>query len=230
MSDETIYPTHQCFDDTVDFLNDLAARGAPPEVLRSYTVVHGICLMPPDGEPYAHGWLECDGFVIQAGIYWGRRIYYRTTVEELRAARLVWDETRYTLDEVIALDALDGDAGLPPYRADYKALCNDKRSDRPGEPRVWQAPPMAIIDAWFYESTRAMDRICSPCRERLRGKGADLRTTLERMDRVEENYDGSPEAIEFMTASTVSAEAFAWELYRLLCDDCKRYVPAPPRF
>ena len=49
--EETIGPTHECFDDLVDFLNDLAERGAPREVLMKYTVVHGICLMPPNGEP-----------------------------------------------------------------------------------------------------------------------------------------------------------------------------------
>jgi hypothetical protein len=146
--EETIGPTHECFDDLVDFLNDLAERGAPREVLMKYTVVHGICLMPPNGEPYAHGWLECDGFAIQAGIYRGERIYFRVRVEEYRAARFVWDETRYTLDEVLELDSLEGEARLPPYRPEYKALCNDKLPERPGEPRVWTSPSMKIVDAW----------------------------------------------------------------------------------
>lgn len=141
--DNTIHPTHECFDDIADFLNDLAERGATREELTQYTVVHGLCLMPPNGEPYAHGWLERDGFAIQAGIYRGERIYFRVPVEEYRASRFVWDETRYTLDEVLELDLHD----RPPYRAEYKGLCSDTRPE-PREPREWPAPPMTIVDAW----------------------------------------------------------------------------------
>jgi hypothetical protein len=133
--ENVIRPTHECFDDVTEFFNRLAVAGATATELEQFTIVHAICLRPPTGEPYAHGWIERDGFVIQAGIYEGRKIYYKIRRDDLLRSRVVWDETRYTVYEMIELeDAL----GFPPYRDEYRALCADVRPDR-GGPKEWPA-------------------------------------------------------------------------------------------
>jgi hypothetical protein len=151
--DEAIYPTRHCFDDLVDFLNDLAVNGASGAELIRYTVVEGICLKPPDGDPSPHGWLECDGYAIEAGIYKGERIFYRVPIADFRVSHRVWDETRYSLHEVLAL----GRRGkLPPYRDDYRALCADVRPPRLGEVTAWPAAIRPLnIERWHRKVPRS---------------------------------------------------------------------------
>jgi len=117
---EAFYPTHHCFDDVVDFLNNLAVTGACREELLEYTVVHGVYLAPPNGEPVAHAWLERAGLVVQAGIYKGERIYYSVPREEFLAMFKIWDETRYTVIEALELDSR---MGRPPWVPEYRELC-----------------------------------------------------------------------------------------------------------
>jgi len=128
-SDEPIYPTHRCFDDIVDFFRDLAEKGTPAAVLNRFTVVHGI-LLSPEGEPYAHGWVERDdGLVIQTGIYRGERILFALEREEFLVSHMVWDETRYTLREVLRNDRT---LGYPPWIPEYRDLCSSEK-------RAWHA-------------------------------------------------------------------------------------------
>lgn len=119
MTDDTIYPTHRCFDDVADFFNGLIMFGI--EELRRYTVVHGVMLAPSDGEPHAHAWVERDGMVIQAGIQRGRRIIFRQRRAEFLARVKIFDETRYTIDEAIDLSRRHGGSG--PWNPDYVPLC-----------------------------------------------------------------------------------------------------------
>lgn len=130
--EETIYPTHRCFDDVTDFLNDLAKRGAQREQLIRYTVVHGI-MLAPDGTPFAHAWLEQDDagerIIIQGAIYKGERGWLRMTRSEFLERSKVWDETRYTLDECLHLDRVRGPG---PWVPEYRRLCgNERREWRP---------------------------------------------------------------------------------------------------
>lgn len=152
MNDEAIYPTKRCFDDLVDFLNDLAVNGASAAELIRYTVVEAICLKPPDGQPFPHGWLECDGFAIEAGIYRGDRIFYRVPIPDFRASHRVWDETRYSLREVLAMSRL---GKFPPYRAEYKALCADVRPPRPDEVMEWPAARLLNLERWHRKVPRS---------------------------------------------------------------------------
>lgn len=73
--------------------------------------------------------------------------------------------------------------------------------------------------------------VCASCIARLREKSDELTATIERMDRTDRNRDDvSIEAMEALVTCTGRAEVFAWELYRSLCDDCKKFVPPPPEF
>jgi hypothetical protein len=128
-----IYPTHCCFDDVTDYLNRLAAAGATRDVLVTYTVVHGIVVLP-DGTPFAHGWLEHEGEVIEGGIYEGERVWIRMTRADFEGLHAVFDETRYTLDEVLRLDR---EHGPGPWKPEYIALCSsDRKVWRPAKPNV----------------------------------------------------------------------------------------------
>lgn len=122
----TIYPTHTCFDDVVDYLNQIAYRGASREELLAYTVVHGILVMP-DGSRFAHAWLEHDGKILDGGIYQGERVWIEYSLTEFRGLHVVEDETRYTLPDA---ERLDDEFGPGPWKPKYRALCSDKR-------RVW---------------------------------------------------------------------------------------------
>lgn len=138
--DETIYPTHECFDDVVIFMNGVAEAGAARAELLRYTIVHAIVLAPND-EPYSHAWLEHeDGRAIQGGIYKGERFFYSANREEFRAKVRIVKETRYNMDEVLALDR---ELGPGPWVSEYKALCGGGR-------RVWvdegEAPRWSSVE------------------------------------------------------------------------------------
>jgi hypothetical protein len=123
---ESIYPTHECFDDVVGYLNALAETGMDPHYLNAvFTIVHGICLHP-NGRPFSHAWVEMGGDVIQAGIHRGERIYFSMPRAVFRASARVYDETRYTLRDVIFLARKTGRPS-GPWVPEYWALCNDVR-------------------------------------------------------------------------------------------------------
>jgi hypothetical protein len=140
--DEPIYPTHQCFDDVANFYNELVAGGACASEIRRHITVHGI-MFTPDGEPYAHGWIEVEPsrLVIQGGIRLGRRIFYGMRRADFLRSLPVWDETRYTIDECMELQRR---CGMPPWREEYRVLCGDTR-DTPLKSRQWKAPPAPIL-------------------------------------------------------------------------------------
>jgi len=129
-NDEPIYPTHHCFDDCADFMNELYESGAYSE-LAVYTIVHGIILAPPDGEPHAHAWIEKDGFVIGRGIYKGKSIWYKVKRADFVRDARVWDETRYTFKEAVRMSYTLGGSG--PWVPEYLALCGSDES------HVWKA-------------------------------------------------------------------------------------------
>lgn len=144
MNVPTIYPTHSCFDDVTNFLNMLALRLGSRAELERYTVVHAICLRP-DGSPYAHGWIECEGMAITAGLLNGRYVFYRMDREEYRRARCVWDETRYTVPEMIEAEDAHG---LPPYVPEYRALCTDINPSSDDTPKQWPVVVESPIEVW----------------------------------------------------------------------------------
>jgi hypothetical protein len=128
--DVTLHPTHNCFDDVIDYINMLAKGGMHPEEIdRRYTIVHGIMLLP-DGKPVSHAWLEQGGVVTFAGLYKGERVYVSADRAEYVRYAMVYDETRYTVRETCELQRRTGWMG--PWKPEYRALCGDvQRGETP---------------------------------------------------------------------------------------------------
>jgi hypothetical protein len=138
----TIAPTHTCFDDVLEYLEQLATAGAPARVIARFVVVHAICLAPDD-QQYVHAWLECDGLVTQAGILNGERIYYTVPLEVLRDRVRVVEQTRYSVQQAMLENLRTGHYG--PWVERYRALAGHGDA----EPRVWdpQQPEfMALVE------------------------------------------------------------------------------------
>lgn len=119
MTKPFLYPTGTCFDDCVEILCTLSV-----DELRRAEIVHGICL--GDEAPYAHGWIELDGEVWQAGIFEGERVYYRVPVETFLAACRVQCSTRYTVQQASDEERRTGKLG-GPWVPEYEALCGGGR-------------------------------------------------------------------------------------------------------
>lgn len=123
----TILPTHSCFDDSLDFIEarvKIRIQDADTLVL-----VHGICTAP-DGDRYAHAWVEEAGLVWDSGLLDGVPIYYSCTVEEFTKARGVQQTTRYTVREALRENYRTNMYG--PWKPEYLALCQSG-----GRPRVF---------------------------------------------------------------------------------------------
>lgn len=136
-------PTHTCFDDVLEYLEELALRGVPPREIARYVIVHAICVAP-DGVLFAHGWLECNGQVIQGGILDGQRVFYAIPLADFRSLFQVAEQTRYTAMQAIAENMRTGHFG--PWVEQYREL---SVADPDAEKQVWdpQRPPlMAVVE------------------------------------------------------------------------------------
>src|SRR5687768_16933600 len=96
----TIYPTHTCFDDALDYLVLLHDAGEP---FAHLIIVHALCLV--GNELAAHAWLEdlADDTCIFAGTLRGKTGYCMVDRAVYRTGLRIQDETRYSVAE--ALDA-----------------------------------------------------------------------------------------------------------------------------
>jgi hypothetical protein len=128
-----IHPTHRCFDDAIEFCEQMA-REDPAQAL-TLVVVHGIVLVPEDqptdvtdaqpGERSVHAWVETpDGKVWDAGIHEGERIQFAVDRDEYYAHYRVQETTRYTLLELLEHNRASGHYG--PWRPEYQALCRNR--------------------------------------------------------------------------------------------------------
>lgn len=126
----TIYPTHACFDDAVEYVNALAERGASREEIETYTLVHAI-VIAPDGERIAHAWLEHEEEFIQAGIYNSEKVWMRMDQEEFSRAYNVELQLRYSISEAVNLMI---EQGPGPWDPRIRVL-----SDAPAdENKIWK--------------------------------------------------------------------------------------------
>lgn len=115
-----IYPTHKCFDDALDFLEELARQKNP--ALYRMRLVHGICLHPDDGHEYAHAWVEQDGTcVIFSGILNGKFGYFAASIEEYYPDAKVQETTKYTPFEAWRENHRTNHYG--PWIEKYQRLC-----------------------------------------------------------------------------------------------------------
>lgn len=117
-----IYPTHHCFDDALDFIEELAKQNNP--MIHRMRVVHAICLAPDDHQ-YAHAWVEQDEkFVIFAGILDGKKEWFGAEVGEYYAEHRVQETTKYKPREAVAENWKHNTYG--PWIERYKNLCAPK--------------------------------------------------------------------------------------------------------
>jgi hypothetical protein len=122
--EDCIFSTRQCFDDALDFLTAVLVANPQdaPELRRSLKLVHGICLAP-DGQPYAHAWVEDDrtGQCIFRGIQQGALHYFGAPRADYYAELRVQERTRYSLRAAAQHNRQYGTYG--PWLPKYRALC-----------------------------------------------------------------------------------------------------------
>lgn len=113
-----ILPTHTCFDDALDLCMALARQS--PTLRYTLYLVHGICIAP-DGEHYAHAWVEDGPWCLFTGIYEGSRQHFQAARAEYYADLQITERTRYRLKTAIRHNHASGHFG--PWQARYRALC-----------------------------------------------------------------------------------------------------------
>lgn len=123
-----LQPTNTCFDDALDFLDHLLREAADlgrEDFEDRFVLVHGICRCP-EGELYAHAWVEQDGALVwQAGLAFAFKVYVSQRAQEFYAERRVVEFTRYTVKEAIAINDETGHYG--PWKEKYRRLCKNAR-------------------------------------------------------------------------------------------------------
>jgi hypothetical protein len=120
--DDTIYPTHTCFTDAMEFLVDVVKHA--PATMDEYTLVHAVCL-PGSDRAYAHAWIERrtpkGTEAWQSGIWRRHRVQYAVMAseleQELRPQR-IW---RYSIEDASALNRETGMLG--PWVRELEDLC-----------------------------------------------------------------------------------------------------------
>lgn len=111
-----ILPTHRCFDDALEYLEDLIR--AQDACVWSHRLVHGIVKLS-DGLT-AHAWVERGDDVIQCGILGGERIYYTMHWDEFQRELQPQAMTRYTIREAWEQNKRHGTYG--PWEQRYLDL------------------------------------------------------------------------------------------------------------
>ena len=120
-------PTGTCFDDALDFVSELLAASTGDAKLRwiqQLIIVHGICITP-DGEPYAHAWVEHLEKVWQGTLLQGQRAFYPTQREKFYEERRVMESTRYTVREAMRMNEQHDNFG--PWEERYLRLVLPRR-------------------------------------------------------------------------------------------------------
>lgn len=131
MDVKSLYPTHTCFDDALDFLQAQVRRTPLIVWTTEWKLVHAIC-HPPGKNPYSHAWIER---TVPSGIdcyFWGRANSPDGPIVQAVAEK---DEfykefyvtshiTRYTLREVYDQNTIHGTFG--PWEERYQVLTRQR--------------------------------------------------------------------------------------------------------
>jgi hypothetical protein len=138
-----ILPTYRCFDDAMELI-EMRLAETPTLVQRDEAIylVHAICVAQ-DGTRYAHGWVEEDGQVWDAGLLHGARVYFAVAPPEYYAAKQVEEATRYTLREVYRENVASGHYG--PWKPAYLALVGQGDRRILGALRIASAPGLKEV-------------------------------------------------------------------------------------
>jgi hypothetical protein len=113
MTELTIYPTHTCFDDALEYC-ELIAKREGKQSLQQLTLVHAIVLHPEGpraGQPYAHAWIEEGDEAIFAGILNGEKVYCVVDRIEYAERLRVQHAWRYTMREAHMMNKQHGTYG-----------------------------------------------------------------------------------------------------------------------
>lgn len=96
----TVQPTFHCFDDALDY-PELVIKNRHELHKSTLLVVHGICLMPDDGRPYAHAWVENPkkGECIFKGIIGKEEAYLFADKADFYKEMQVQETTKYTVKQ-----------------------------------------------------------------------------------------------------------------------------------
>jgi len=136
-----ILPTHRCFDDALELLEQLVREDAAIATNNTVLLVHGVVrgtVESGDVGRLAHAWLEehrddDSTYVWDAGLLDGQRVYFCAEVSEYyRGVRVEPDSvTRYTPRQVLEENRRSGHYG--PWRPDLVALIRGRQGS-PHEP------------------------------------------------------------------------------------------------
>lgn len=120
-----ILPTHTCFDDALDMLQEAIKANPGSAKSGELKLVHAICLMP-DGQEYAHAWVESNGkHCWFMGMMGNRRHQFVATIEDYYAELRVKETTKYTPED--AWHENDTHVTYGPWNKEYLALCKDRQ-------------------------------------------------------------------------------------------------------
>lgn len=116
-SGHTLAPTHTCFDDALDFVEMVAKN--PRTIVEDYVIVHAIC-RAPDGNAFAHAWVEHRNRVFHGCMFDGERCYLEMLRTQFQLAYRPLDATRYGIEAALAHNARSGHYG--PWEPRYRDL------------------------------------------------------------------------------------------------------------
>jgi hypothetical protein len=124
----TIFPTHQCFDDVLE--HQVLLDTTDPQKAARQWIVHGLLLFPVGddhaGEVFAHAWVEDDATeeVWQSGLLGdGRKVWFAIARPLFVARMRVQSMTRYTLAQAKRLNWQHEHFG--PWVPAYRIFCRN---------------------------------------------------------------------------------------------------------
>lgn len=137
-------PTATCFDDALDFFDEILNVDRLETYAHCFRVVHGICL-GDDGTPLAHGWVEqlaCDTWysaepgepavpremVWQAATVSGIRVWFALARDDFYRGYRVQRVSRYTVPMATEMNHLTGHYG--PWRREFRELAAREDGNR----------------------------------------------------------------------------------------------------
>lgn len=122
-----IHPTHTCFDDALDMLQEAIKANPDSFTSDELKLVHAICLNPK-GEEYSHAWIESTNshavnIVWFTGIYNGKRRQFAADPKEYYEEMKVKETTKYTPMQAWKMNEKFVTYG--PWELKYQVLTKD---------------------------------------------------------------------------------------------------------
>ncbi len=128
MTGLTIYPTHTCFDDALEYIAEIVKRNVFLIDSDQHFLVHGI-LLSPDFGAYSHAWVEEGDFVWFGGIIEGQKGYCQVARNEFYEEMQVQEVTKYSIRKARRENLRTGHYG--PWLDKYRQLTRDYKATEP---------------------------------------------------------------------------------------------------